>query len=158
MSLGASALDWIRAVGQVAGALGTLAAVAVALWVARRDGQRLRAEQADRDASQARLVTADVHREDGRWWVRTTNHSSAPVYSVEVVAARHARDAGESAVEAVPGAPAVLDALAAGETRDRALADGGGDPSDGLVVLRYVDSAGLRWQRAGAAQPERLLG
>ncbi len=147
-------LDWVSVVGQLAGVLGTLTAVVVALWVARRDGRRQRVEQSDRDAGQARLVTADVHRDAGRWWVRTTNHSAAPVFDVAVVEVRH--EGGVSAVEPVPGAPAVLHVLPAGETRDRAIAPGS-DPSPGVVVLRYLDAAGLRWYREGPGQPERVL-
>lgn len=152
---GPSVLDWVAVVGQLAGVAGTLAAVTVALWVARRDGRRLRAEQSDREAGQARLVTADVHRQAGRWWVRTTNHSAAPVFGVEVLEVRH--EGGVSVIEPVPGAPAVLEVLAAGETRDRAIAPGD-DPSSGVVMLRYLDAAGLRWYREGREQPQRVLG
>lgn len=144
----------MSAIAQIAGTVGTFAAVAVALWVATRDGRRLRAERSDREAGQARLVIANVHREGGRWWVRTTNHSTAPVFGVEVVEVRH--EGGVSAVEAVRGSPAVLDVLAAGQSRDRAIATGG-EPS-GIVVLRYLDAAGLRWHREGTAQPQRILG
>lgn len=155
VAIGPSALDWVSALGQAVGAVGTLLAVVVALWVASRDGRRRRAEQSDRDAGQARLIIADVHREGGRWWVRTTNHSAAPVFGVEVVEVRY--EGGVSVVEPVSGAPAVLDMLGAGETRDRAItADG--NPSSGVVVLRYLDSAGLRWHREGTGQPERMLG
>lgn len=150
-----SALDWMSAITQIAGTVGTLAAVAVALWVAGRDGRRLRAELSDREAGQARLIIAGVHREGGRWWVRTTNHSAAPVFGIEVVEVRH--EGGVSAVEAVRGSPAVLDVLAAGQSRDRAIAPGS-EPSSGVVVLRYLDAAGLRWRREGTAQPKRILG
>jgi hypothetical protein len=155
VATGPSALDWVSALGQAAGAVGTLAAVVVALWVALRDGRQLRAEQSDRAAGQARLIIADVHRESGRWWVRTTNHSAAPVFEVEVVEVRHG--GGVSMVESVAGAPAVLDKLAAGQTRDRAITPGG-DPSSGIVVLCYRDAAGLRWRREGTGKPERILG
>lgn len=155
VAIGPSALNWVSVLGQLAGTAGTLLAVVVALWVASRDGRRLRAEQSDREAGQARLIIADVHREGGRWWVRTTNHSAAPVFGVEVVEVRHAD--GVSGVEPVPGAPAVLDVLGAGETRDRAITPAG-NPSPGVVVLRYHDAAGLRWRREGTGQPERLLG
>jgi hypothetical protein len=59
----------MSAIAQIAGAVGTLAAVVVALWVASRDSHRLQAELSDREAGQARLIIADVHREGGRWWV-----------------------------------------------------------------------------------------
>lgn len=156
---GPSVLDWVSVVGQLMGTAGTVAAVVLALWVSRRDGRRLHAELADREAGQARLVTADVHRAAGRWWVRTTNHSTAPVFGVEVVEARH--QGGPSHVEPLPGAPAVVEVLGTGESVDRALdVPTGSDPDPGrdVVVTRYLDAAGLRWRREGAGQPQRELG
>ena len=47
---GPSVLDWVSVVGQLVGTAGTAAAVVPALWVARRDGWRLRVELADREA------------------------------------------------------------------------------------------------------------
>jgi len=156
---GPSVLDWVSVVGQLVGTAGTVAAVVLALWIARRDGRRLRAELADREAGQARLVTADVHRAAGRWWARTTNHSTAPVFGVEVVEARH--QGGPSYVEPVPGAPVILEVLAAGDSVDRALdvpAGADPDPARDVVVTRYLDAAGLRWRREGAGPPQRELG
>ncbi|HET9256077.1 MAG TPA: hypothetical protein VFO16_12860 [Pseudonocardiaceae bacterium] len=151
---GPSALEWVSAVAQIAGAFGTLAAVVVALWVASRDGRRLRAELSDREKGQARLIFADVCKDDGRWLVRTTNHSAAPVFIVEVVEVRHR--GGMSAVEDTPEAPAVLDVLEPGQIRDRVITPGG-EPSSGVVVLRYLDATGLRWRREGTRQPERIV-
>ena len=156
---GPSVLDWVSVVGQLMGTAGTVAAVVLALWVSRREGRRLHAELADREAGQARLVTADVHRAAGRWWVRTTNHSTAPVFGVEVVEARH--QGGLSRVEPLPGAPAVLEVLAAGDSADRALdVPNGSNPDSArdVVVICYLDAAGLRWRREGAGQPQRELG
>jgi hypothetical protein len=133
--------------------------VVLALWVARRDGWRLRAELADREAGQARLVTTGVHRVAGRWWVRTTNHSTVPVFGVEVVEARH--QGGPSHVEPVPGAPVILEMLAAGDSADRALdlpTGSNPDPARDVIVIRYLDAAGLRWRREGAGPPQRELG
>jgi hypothetical protein len=48
VATGPSVLDWVSALGQAAGAIGTLAAVGVALWVAGQDGRRLRAEPTGR--------------------------------------------------------------------------------------------------------------
>jgi chloramphenicol 3-O-phosphotransferase len=61
--IGQSVPDWVSALGQVAGAVSTFTAVMVALWVARRDGRWRRAEQSDREAGQARLITAEVFKE-----------------------------------------------------------------------------------------------
>lgn len=152
-----AAVEWLPALGEIATAAtaaGTFAAVAVALWVAMRNTQLQRAEQADRDAGQARLIIASLHRADGRWWVRTTNHSMAPVFAVEVVEVRHGD--GVSRLEPVPGAPVELPKLAPGDTIDRAVAFAG-DPSYAVVVFQFLDAAGLRWHREGTAQPRRIL-
>jgi hypothetical protein len=146
-------VDWVSAAGEVTGAIGTVAAVVVALWVSIRSAQRQHAEQADREAAQARLITADLHRANGRWWARTTNHSMAPIFDVQVLEVRHA--AGIGMVESVPGAPAELAKLTAGEAIDRAVAFGG-DPSTAVVVLQFLDATGLRWRREGSAQPQRV--
>jgi hypothetical protein len=146
-------VDWMSAVGEVAGAAATFAAVVVALSVARRSRRAELAEQADRRAGQARLVTAHLHRADGRWWVRTTNDSTAPVFDVEVVEVRHTN--GVSTVESVPGAPAGLGKLPAGQEVDRAVSLD--DPASAVIVLRFLDAAGLRWHREGAAQPRRIV-
>lgn len=50
--------------GQWVGALGTIVAVGVALWLAQRDRRRNEAERRDREASQARLVTIAVDYSD----------------------------------------------------------------------------------------------
>jgi hypothetical protein len=96
-----------------------------------------------------------VHHTNERWWVRTTNHSASPVFCAEVVEISH--EGGKSMVEPIPGAPAVLKELAAGQTKDRAIARGN-DPASGIVVQRYIDAAGQRWHRVGTGQPERILG
>ena len=56
--------EWISAIGQIVAAAGTLAAVVIALWLARLDGRRIRAELADRDAGQAREAAKLRMRED----------------------------------------------------------------------------------------------
>lgn len=142
--------------GQLAAAAATVAAVVVALWVAIRDGRQQRAELADRQAAQARLVTAYVDRLQGRWCVRTANHSTAPVYDVEVEEVRHQQWVGN--VEPVPGSPAKLRELLPGAPVDRPLAgEVGGDPASAVVVFRFVDAAGLRWRREGTGPPQRLV-
>jgi hypothetical protein len=75
-------LVWSVAISQVVGTVATLAAVVVALWIAVRDGRRVRVEQADRDARQARLITFEVYRRGDHWRVGTTNQSMAPVFEV----------------------------------------------------------------------------
>jgi catechol 2,3-dioxygenase-like lactoylglutathione lyase family enzyme len=149
----ASALDWFSAVTGATGTLGAIAAVIIAVWVARRDGRTQRAEQADRDAAQARLVSTELRYEDGRWWVRTTNDSAAPVFRCEAGVV-HPR--GRRQLEAVPGAPVELYKLGPDESRDRAV-EGDGDLSDGVAVLTFIDAAGLRWLREGDFPPHRVI-
>lgn len=66
----ASTADWIAAIGQAVGAVGTLAAVVVALAVSRRDGQRVRSEKEQQERSQARMVVG--HLEGGHESLRPT--------------------------------------------------------------------------------------
>ncbi len=153
-SQSASALDWVSAIGGAIGTLGAIAAVITAIWVARRDTRFQRAERADRDAAQARLVSTAVRQENGRWWVRTTNDSAAPVFRCDVIEVRSRL--GVHQLEAMPGAPVELRRLGADQSVDRAL-DGEGDLSDAVVVLQFVDAAGLRWRREGDAAPRRLV-
>lgn len=86
------------------------------------------------------------------------NHSGAPVFDVEVVDVRHGTGGAVSRVHDAPGAPAALTELAPGKTLDRALEAGVDDPTAGVVVLEFLDSAGLRWRREGIGQPVRILG
>lgn len=148
-------LTWISTVGGAIGTVGAITAVIISVWVARRDGRIRRADQADRDAAQARLVSTELRQADGRWWVRTTNDSAAPVYQCEVVEIRH--PLGSRHVEPVPGAPVELRKLGPDQSLDRAVS-GEGDLSNGVVVLKFLDAAGLRWCREGDAQPYRLVG
>ena len=150
----ATALDWVSAIGGAVGTVGAIAAVITAIWVARCDTVFQRSERADRDAAQARLVSTTVRREDGRWWVRTTNDSTAPVFRCDVVELRS--PLGVHRLEAVPGSPVELRRLEPDQSVDRTVRDDG-DLSDGVVVLQFVDAAGLRWRRDGDAPPRRLV-
>jgi hypothetical protein len=151
-----SVVEWVSAAGQVVSAVGTLAAVAIALWLARLDGRRFRAESADREAGQARLVTFEVVRRGGRWRVKTTNYSTAPVFDVRVMHVRYGDQVVH--VEKAPGSPERLAIVPAGETMDQAvsLAD---LEAAGVweVTATFLDSAGLRWLRTGIDPPRRVL-
>jgi hypothetical protein len=59
-----SLATWLGVIGQWVGAMGTLAAVGVALWLAQRGHRREVAEQRDREATQARLVIITVDYSD----------------------------------------------------------------------------------------------
>src|SRR3954453_5266024 len=93
---GPNIADSIAAVGQVLGAIFTAATAAVVVWLGNRDRRWRLADQADRDAAQARLVTVDMESvaEDGRDvrdMVRITNSSAGPVLDARVDAARSQR-------------------------------------------------------------------
>jgi hypothetical protein len=151
-----SVVDWISAVGEVVGAVGTLAAVIVALWLARLDRQRIWAELEDREAGQARLVTFEVVRRGGRWRVQTTNHSVAPVFDVRVIQVRCGDQVGH--VDPIPGTPKWLAMVRAGESMDQVITFNDLEV-DGTceVTAFFLDSAGLRWQRTGTDPPRRVL-
>lgn len=142
----ATVADWVGSVGQAAGAIGTFAAVVVALAIARRDGRRAEDDRADREASQARLIVTErrFHRE---WLVRTTNHSSRPVFDVTLAG-------GWTAVER-EGSPAVVAVLAPGAGIDRRVMPPA-EPDTADIVIDFLDAAGLRWRRRGHAAPERV--
>lgn len=93
-----------------------------------------------------------MRREDGRWWVRTTNDSTAPVFRCDVVELHS--PLGVHRPEAVPGSRVELRRLEPDQSVDR---NGRGDVdlSDGVLVLQFVDAAGLRWRRERDAAPRR---
>lgn len=86
--------------------------------------------------------------------MRTTNDCTAPVFRCDVVELRS--PLGVHRLEAVPGSPVELRRLEPDQSVDRAVRDDG-DLSDGVVVLQFVDAAGLRWRRDGDAPPRRLV-
>jgi hypothetical protein len=156
------------AIAQVAGASGTLAAVVVALWITVRDGRRIRAEQADRDDRQARLVTFEVYRRGDRWRVGTTNQSMAPIFEVTVTAVARGERVGH--IEAVPGSPARLTLVPAGGRVEQTITFAEPEPppipdvttTDEMinsyqVTAHFLDAAGLRWSRTGSDPPQRIL-
>lgn len=83
----ASAADWTAAIGQIAGAVFTLAAVVVALAVALRDERRRHQDRDDYARAQARLVLTGgpgSREEDGSRATifPFTNHGDRPVLDV----------------------------------------------------------------------------
>lgn len=81
--------DWWGAAGQWAGAVGTVAAVAVALWIAIRDGRVARADRAKRELrewqEQAAKVTAWIETTDaGEVHMIVSNANSEAVHHVVV--------------------------------------------------------------------------
>lgn len=161
------ALEWSVAISQVAGAAATLAAVVVALWIAVRDGRRVRVEQADRDASQARLITFEVCRGGDGWRVRTTNQSMAPIFDVTMTVVTCGDRVGH--VEPGPGSPKKLPMIspdgkkveqpikfADRESHSR-LDFNSIDIGSCQVTANFLDAAGLRWSRTGSDPPRRIL-
>jgi hypothetical protein len=80
---------WLSVAGQWVGALGTIAAVGLALWLAQRETRRITAERRDREAAQARLVVIELEYPEfgdpGPYphlgWTKITNHSEhQPVF------------------------------------------------------------------------------
>lgn len=151
----ATTLDWFSAAGSALGTLGAVAAVVIAIWTARREDCAQRADRADRDAAQARLISTELRQERGRWWVRTINDSAAPVFHCTVLEVRH--PLGARTLETVPGSPVRLRRLGPDQSNDRAVG-GDGDLTDGVPVLRFVDAAGLLWYREGDDPPYRASG
>lgn len=73
-------VDWWSVSLDAAVAVGTLSAASAALWVARRDGERLDQERHERNVAQARLVTCSVDFPN----LTVTNHSTMPVLELSV--------------------------------------------------------------------------
>jgi hypothetical protein len=68
--------------GQVGGALATFAAVALALWIARRDQRRIKQDRLDEAYGEAAMVMAD-DRFDAV--IDITNHGSRPIREPKVI-------------------------------------------------------------------------
>lgn len=165
--------EWISAIGQAVGALGTLGAVAVALWLATRDNNRLIAERRDHDMSQARLISATVQRDVGLFYLEVRNDSSGSIYNLIVhddqLVSRGYR-VTNTLVEEQNGRFVPTRKVANGsrtlppgsnlklaiERSDTSMAPGDLDRIP-PPTLDFTDSAGLRWKRHGAFAPQRVL-
>lgn len=159
--------DWISAIGQVLGAIGTFAAVAVALAIAIRDNRRLVAEARDREAGVARLVTAMVRRDVGLTFLEIRNDSPETIYHpvVELTASGpfRYRVTGQK-VEERNGRFVVADsrdeavAFVPPHDSSRLLVEMNGTSSGSVIVkLGFTDAAGRQWVRLGDAPPQREL-
>lgn len=159
--------DWLTAIGTVLGAVGTIAAVTVALAIAIRDNRRLVAEARDREAAVARLVTATLRRDVGLTFLEIRNDSPETVYHPVVelsvcgpvsylvtgqkVEERNGRFvAVDSRDEAVGFVPPHESARLLVETKGTT----GGSVT---VKLGFTDAAGRQWVRLGDAPPRREL-
>lgn len=80
-----SAVNWVGTIGQWVGAIGTIAAVVVALRLARWERRRDTTERRDEEEkAQARLVVSRLLF-DATNRVAVLNNSSAPVLGVDVI-------------------------------------------------------------------------
>jgi hypothetical protein len=148
-----SAADW-------AGAMGTLAAVVLALCIAIGDARRRESDRKEEQAAQARLITVDSSEDavGGFLYVTVTNHSTSPVFAV--------------VVEAVHVTPDPLRVRFKGDRRWPRLNPGDSKLAtcilfevDGTTMtsvkapnivsadVSFVDSVGLRWRRWGNTPP-----
>jgi hypothetical protein len=88
----ATTADWVAAIGQVAGAVFTALAVAVALWIALADARRRRNDDETRVWTRARMVlvhgtgvrssSQDEHGFHHELLIYFTNHSDQPIFDV----------------------------------------------------------------------------
>lgn len=161
-----SVAEWISTVGQVVGALATLAAVIVALWIAGRDTRRLEGERADRDKAQARLVAITAVGSGGAGIV-ITNHSDRPILhpQIEDVTVNGSLGLTWRVNPKVPNAGRPRDVLSPGEPFEVPVefVDEGGtvtrlDQGQCTVTIIFTDAAGLRWRRVGNSEPTRIDG
>jgi hypothetical protein len=167
---GSSAADWLSAWGQIGGAVGTLLTLSVAIFLARRDSRWRRAEQADRDIAQARLLTVDADyaytgSRPFEMIVIIANNSAQPMLDVNVEAVRSLQEpnlawrfsspnpeAATSANVLRPGAQLVVEVEFADDAGSVAYPDGADS-----VTVTYTDYNGLRWRRTDRCLPERIL-
>lgn len=170
--------DWIAAIGQAAGAIFTAGAVAVAVWLGwrdrkwrREDEAASRAERADRDAAQARLVTVEPDYGYNDWDlnafdVKVHNGSSDPIFDVKIsqlVAEGQAThpwdffwgplDPGPEHLRVLLGGKGFTWMVAYVDGRNRTVVLQGTDH----ITIDYVDAVGLRWQRTDHQPPRRVL-
>ncbi|MER6667206.1 hypothetical protein ABT256_21865 [Amycolatopsis japonica] len=171
------------AMGQWAGAFGTVVAVSVALRISQREAdneaERRQAEKADRALEQARLVigvieypTAEEESYSNNMFgasppeaVRITNFSAQPVYHPRVEGFVHQNGGdvtwdseGEPPLGGYDAAPTVL-ATSQHDVIPLSLAFNPPVTPDMYpmrtkVIIGYTDAEGHRWRRTGEGTPE----
>ncbi len=166
----ASAADWLAAWGQIGGAVGTVATLSVAIWLARRDSRWRKAEQADRDIAQARMLTVDTDYSYGgsspyQAIVIIANNSNQPLFEVKIESFRSASEPGlkwrfgaidpdtpVSANVLRPDRQLVVDVEFVDDNNKQQWPGG----TDSTTVT-YMDSSGLRWRRVDRELPVRII-
>jgi hypothetical protein len=159
--------DVFAAWGQVVGAVGTLLAVVVAMWIAIRDGRYRDAERRDNEAAHARFVFGVRASDPPRLTVSYTNFGTFPVTSVRFVGIYGHCDQTRSTGWSINGSPEpyVLGSIGPGQTVTTppiAITWPVGTEVDQTAALYYptivfVDANGRWWERTAHDQPQRLL-
>lgn len=157
-----SIADWIAAIGQAIGAIGTFAAVAVAPTIARRDGRRLVREQRERQAAQARLITTRTEQnweeiaDGGSSAIIVRNNSSQATSSLTV---RKAKVDGPNLQwfpddDARAGREVLGPNDSAHFNGSWRLVDEAEDESPTAnTIIRFVDAGGVWWDRVNNSEP-----
>lgn len=161
---------------QVGGATATLLAVAVALWVAIRDGKHRERDHQEELAGQARTILLDVdsgHNDLlGRFYaVVVHNYSNAPITDITVIdisavfaGEEHTTpkwsldDEGGPMCRVLPagkscGSGPILFSFKPGKwvcTPQYPLM------MHSVVTYAFTDARGIRWRREGNKQPQRI--
>lgn len=152
-------VNW-GSLAELAGAVATTAAVGVALWVAIRDGRLREEDRKDEQAAQARLITVQTTEDPtgGSFYVTVTNHSTSPVFAVNVEAMHVTPDPlrvrfyGKRSWPRLDASRSVSTKALTFTMDGTALADVTG-PNIVSADISFVDSAGLRWRRWGGTPP-----
>ncbi|MFI1769205.1 hypothetical protein ACH41H_45245 [Streptomyces sp. NPDC020800] len=165
--------DWWTTGTSIASAAATVGAVAVALWVAIRDGEQRNAEKRDAEAAQARLI---LSRRDSEAVLIIHNNSQLPVIDVELysVSLVHPESGKRIAAAKLRRTDLVRDTAPpplrlcqvlqrGGQVGVHVILEGRTSGKD-LLRLRmechygFTDSAGLRWERRNNEPPVRIVG
>lgn len=178
-----SLATWLGVAGQWVGALGTFAAVLVALRLARWERRRDTAEQRDREAAQARLVTTKVGypSETAAYpddldielpMVQIINYSELPVYRPRIESMGDAPPPVRWGINPNTGEDYSIDVLPPNQRRSVPFEHV--DPHSQSayttvtagkikkrvdaddVTITFIDTYGLRWRRTGNGEPIRV--
>lgn len=146
-------MEWFAAIGQVAGAVATFAAVAVALWIAIADSRRRRREDELRASVSARQVviggtgTRPASNGDNGFdhelLVYFTNHGDRPIFDVFA----EAWPSGSPVAERAPWA-VMQDVVLPGEPPESFMIKVAA-PGDQVALaawrVRWTDAEGRQW-------------
>lgn len=165
--------NWVGAMGQWAGAIGTVAAVFVALWLPRWERKRNAAERLRQHQEQqlqnARLVTVSVPRSIPCRYVEIFNGSDRPVFqpridSIDDPCAQISAQGWQFVPEVLGGGPDYSSVLPPKETHYAQVdyRDSQGrlviwDSIDtNAVTITFMDGEGQEWRRTGHDEPVRV--